>query len=413
MFGFASEKKNVSQSMGTMKSRRTSLAKVSQAVPTPSPSMMMKPVANSTTMTTNGMYNTMAIRPPPPGQKPTRRATGGSVTSQPVNFMPPSVQPALQPQPVGHQPVGHQPVSNQPVGHQPIGRQSRQVNGHQGHQGHSNGHQDFNGGSHDNTQSTDTIVSDLAAKIAGFKQSQQQASQGQGTHVAAPSSPVDEQYKVEINRTIDSLRKDLVSLAQRVSTPQLDNVGTEQQLQKFSFVLNEFKGQVDNLQTVQRAIQLQLNEYVKERADNSESVLSPDALDQAIDGLSQDVYAKFDRLKADIKESLQSISDRMYFCYATVLVDELTCYSEPSLKSIPKWSARLPKGARVLLTYPMNDTGEGMWIRIRTITDFGQFENAWVPLWTFTLEALEKYKGITPPQSESKIYYLGNLTVTP
>jgi hypothetical protein len=385
----------------------------SSALPTPlraSTGPNINPaVVGGNTMTYNASYSVQTVQPPSlnSGLRPPRKATnvGGG---------------ALQRNSGGGGPLN--PLSQivsppQPINAAQLGQSSGSVASLM-----------MNAPASSSNMNTGSSTMDLQKKVQAFRQKKLEASQSLAPQVVAqppppslalpknvePSQPTTAntnhtdltRYQSEINLTVDSLRKEISSLQEEVKH-------FRQISQKCTLDQNSIKETMTQLQTLYKAHQSQLDEVLKvqfnasEKDANREDVLTTAEMQQLLEEFQEEQKQLFGKLQSDVKDSIQKVSDRSYWFYGTVLADSMHTYESHELNSRKRTD--LKKGSKVLLSYPMEKTREGVWVRAKGISDDGTVSVSWVPLWTFTKDVLAKFQDSHhPPKDEAKTIYLGH-----
>lgn len=390
--------------------RSRSMMGAQQSLPNP----MLQ--ANPNQMTYNGMYNVAAVAPPPIGQKPARRSTRQQQQQQqqhPYVNAPPTLQQQQQ------QPV----IAVLPI-NRPAPPQLPQP-----------------------TMSTvNAAMSELQAKVMQWKEKRAQSS-----HKSPPPMPdvtVDddtavamdheeysneqppppakattddaalERYKTEVNRSVDSvrrevadLRKEIVALADSVKLLNPGVIrGVEQQVQKVMVDYNRITATLEQVQLIAKAQQNQVDEMMQTLGNRKdEHGVTSQELEDILDGVAQETKKNLTDLENSVKTSLQNISDRSHWIYGVVLQDTVGLYESHELVSRRK--SDVAKGDKIQLTYPMKRTHEGVWMKVRTVAEDGSLSVSWVPIWTYTAEVLKRFAGTQPPAEEAKIINVGGFTL--
>ncbi len=424
---------------GKSGARRKRIGGNSATLPNPMiPNPMMKPNQNS--MTYNGMYNVATVAPPPINQRPARRSTRSSQSAssqQSMMFPNGGVQHAiLPPQPV-NAPVQPRNVAVPLLAPAP---------------------------------GSSTAMSDLQAKVAQWKQKRLQQRQqpvlfeqaqpevqphpdvdgdddgpedshpyeaagsqrpvpmdtdSMGSTAAPGRNPLD-RYKTEVNRTVDSvreevstLRRDIALLADTVKATNSSNPTdklrmVEQQVQKVVMDQNRAMDVVEQVQLIGKSHQEQLDQLAA--AHTQTNFPTHQELDEILDGFSDDIKKRMDELQArmdalqeEVKSALQSVSDRSHWMYGLVLQDQVSLFESHELNSRVRFTAE--KGTRLLLCYPMKKTREGVWLKARLVSEDGQMNVSWVPIWTYTSEVLAKFGDAFPPADQERVIHIGGFTL--
>jgi hypothetical protein len=378
------------------------------------PAMIANPLLkqNANTMTYNGMYNVAAVAPPPLNQRPARKASTRSQSQiVPLPNAPFQQQtPVVPPMPINA--PRNPTIPTLTAGPPP----------------------------------PTTALSELQAKVAQWKHKRTSQSVSEralpdvfphneqnepeyddqkdtNTTTDVPVPEFD-QYKAELNRTVDSVRREVSALRAEIAaltdTVKLLNPGNqtsvirmvEQQVQKIVVDQNRINSNMEQMQMISKSQQNQIDEWTRNHAENGgggSNGVSVEDLDEVIEGLSEEQKKAMTDLENTVKTALQNISDRSHWIYGIVLQDTLTLYESHELGSRKK--SDIVKGSKVQLTYPMKRTNEGTWMKVRTVAEDGSLFVSWAPIWTFTPEVLQKYSGSQPPAEEEKLIYLGGFTL--
>jgi hypothetical protein len=401
-----------------------------------SQSMIPNPLlkSNPNNMTYNGLYNVSAVTPPPLNQKPARRSTrresslpnAPDYSTQPIQpILPvnapqsrnpsiPTLQPAAQHSQgamselqakVAHWKQKHSvamqqqqqgslpPVVAQQQQYRPVVAQQQQ-------------HQQMD---------ADEEESPLLPASSTMQQPRFQ-SQGSG------GSGELELYKNEVNRTVDSVRRDVQTLSDTVKLLNPGNQTSvikmvEQQVQQILVDHNRIDNLVQQVQLIAKSQQSQIDELLQRPVGgggganaNSEEHVTSEELEQILNDFSEEQKKSMTDLEERVKTALQTISDRSHWLYGLVLQESgVTLFETHELASRKK--VELSKGTKVQLTYPMKRTNEGTWMKARTVSEDGTLSVSWIPVWTFTPNVLQKFSGTQPPNEEEKIFYLGGFSL--
>jgi len=434
-FGFHGEKGGNTGNTGDKVRRRKPMTNnASQG-----PAMLTNPLLkqNSNTMTYNGMYNVAAVAPPPINQRPARKTTSRSSQNAGMNFPPPNNPMYQQVMPIT--PVNHNPTvpTLTPTATTVSGnltdlqakvtqwkqRQKRNVSFNTVEQPPT-GMFDVPPTQHDAiVDQRDEMDTEehIDRSFATTNHLHLSASSNSG----ATSTSNLEQYKAELNRTVDSVRKEVSALRTEIAnlseTVKLLNPSNqtnvlkmvEQQTQQITIDYNRLNGTMQEVQMITKAQQNQIDELAKLKSLLEEAAdgrgVTAEELDDIVEGLSEEQKKSISDLEATVKSALQIISDRSHWIYGMVLQEQVSLYENHELGSRKKFE--MPKGTKLQLTYPMKRTNEGTWMKARTVAEDGTLSVSWVPVWTFTPEVLRKFLGNQPPAEEEKIIYLGGFTL--
>jgi hypothetical protein len=241
-----------------------------------------------------------------------------------------------------------------------------------------------------------------------------------------------QKYQTEINLTIDSLRRDLLAVrgdflkinetVRNLSPATQTNISKMQESQsKIMMDQNMIRNSIQELEMMSRAIQIQFDEFRQQQEDAQEEktqstpvvdttgFVKPDDLEHLLVEFEEEYKEAMHTLREEVRRSVQNISDRTHFIFASVL------HATAPLLETPQLSARsrgeVPQGTKVCLVYPQSKTREGVFLKARTVGEDGAITISWIPIWTFTKEVLDKHAGdTTPPPEEAKVIYLGKFT---
>ena len=225
-------------------------------------------------------------------------------------------------------------------------------------------------------------------------------------------------YKTEVNRTVDSLREELRNGLQNIQSSPNIIKRMEQDLQKVTVQQKSLEDTMKQLQMLLKSqqqsldamtVQLQQNQGQMSQGNNNDYIdveTFENALDEFGGKMQQEMKEFEEAIMTQVKPALQTVSDRNYWMFGTVLQDSVHLLETPEIHS--RLIASPIKGTKLLLIYPMKSTHEGTFMNCRLVNDNGSFVLGWVPLWTFTPEVLAKYAGKEPIPEEPRIIYLGN-----
>ena len=434
---------------GAASKKRVAAKKTSSTQPTNPIAMMNNTTkSNPNMMTYNGMYNVSAVAPPAINQRPSRKATrsqgGNANVMMPQMVAPPmpvnasSFPSSYPPQPTlqisantpsndlqakvklwqqrrgARQTVSAAPPPIQQSQPQALAKSQGMFATEEEEDENDNEEQGDDDMEDDATQEQEEVQQiPVLPPVSKKKGGRAKSSSVTDT---APQNAMENAY---LRKDITALRDEVAKLKDIVSVLNPGNQAgvikmVEQQVQKILVDHNSLKGSLDQMLMMAKAQQNQLDQIAKVQveggtgAGGSGEAITPDELDEVIDGVKEEQTAMFGKLQEEVKGALQIMSDRSYWMYGNVLQEKVVLFETHELGSRVK--SEMVKGMKLLLTYPMKRTNEGVWMKARSVSEDGSLSVAWVPIWTFSPSVLAKYPNQQPPAEEEKIIYLGKFS---
>lgn len=200
------------------------------------------------------------------------------------------------------------------------------------------------------------------------------------------SPPSQQQSKVDISGRTAYVSENRVHELIRDAFRVLD-----QHIQQIVVENNRIKSQSERLLVNFRSLQSNIDTKNQDTATRADL----DALDETVRGERDEAFTAFEN---KIKQALKAISDQTYTMYA-VVKETVSLFEEPSLSS--KEKSLVDANTILQLSYPMQRTEEGVWMRARTVSSDGTISVSWVPVWAYPLGSKDRH-------IDNRIIYLGD-----
>lgn len=203
-----------------------------------------------------------------------------------------------------------------------------------------------------------------------------------------------------------------VPVISRIPTPQLSNISihreqqasvSEQKLLSLTHTVSELQNYISTLQSDFKLMSKELKTsqhehhqlYMKHQKLEEQSEgfkITIQAQQNLIDSYNKNqqeaetnqitekqivdtVQTEIERFKNSLRSSLNTIYDSTLWSYATILKDAKV-YASADAKSNILW--QLDVGERVIVSYPMIDSNDIIWMQVRSVSSDGQFYSGWV-----------------------------------
>jgi hypothetical protein len=432
-FGFHGEKPGAGPV--TRKLKRSSVRKsAANSSTNGTPMMVSNPLAqpNPSQMTYNGVYNMAAVAPPPLNSKPPRKITGNGNRPQTI-FAPNNLNsPSSGAQYLAPQPVNGTNGNNRnrllplltpaPPGQNPAfsDLQSKISQWKAKKRTPGAGLTVVNAKNSQKALDKEPEISDSEEKTqvqADLEDQKDQDEKDQDQKDQHQKEQDQEQGSMATDLRLGPMLADLESLKTEVShvksvIKNSQSKKLEQEIQKLRVDQNHVKTLVEQLQMITKSQQNDVDSLKKEPlASVPENLVTDKALEDILEGWEQEIVGKVSSIEEKIKTTLQSISDRGHWLYGTVVSDSgVSCYEEPLLNG--RVTGHFEKGQKVLLTYPMQTSREGTWIKCRFVNPkSATITVSWVPIQTFSDAVLKKFPNSQPPGDQETVSFLGQFSL--
>lgn len=196
----------------------------------------------------------------------------------------------------------------------------------------------------------------------------------------------------EVKHMQDTLRREINEVKELIQkTPGLSNSNSirhiEDQVQQLVIDNNQIKERCEQASKLVQSLTTRHDLLEAQTKDNQEDTVTQEDLSETLDGIKVEIMEEIQpmvhqtlmQFQQGIEKTCQDLSDRGYWCYATVMETKVSIHETADKKSRVK--QQFPKGTRVMLYAPQFPTNDGLWIRTRWVDSDATFKTGFLPIW--------------------------------